>query len=64
MSTTETEIKKLLENEIDPYLGKDLVSSGALKNIHMHDQGATVEIELGFPVETRVPMCWTECRQH
>jgi len=51
MSTTETEIKKLLENEIDPYLGKDLISSGALKNIHTHDQGTTVEIELGFPVD-------------
>jgi ATP-binding protein involved in chromosome partitioning len=51
MSTTETEIKKLLENEIDPYLGKDLISSGALKNIRTHDQGTTVEIELGFPVD-------------
>ena len=51
MSTTEIEIKKLLESEIDPYLGRDLVGSGALKKIHTHDQGVTIEIELGFPID-------------
>ncbi len=46
---TNTQISDCLQQYIDPYLGKDLVSSRCLKNIEINQQHIILDIELGFP---------------
>ncbi|MDH3325626.1 MAG: iron-sulfur cluster carrier protein ApbC [Gammaproteobacteria bacterium] len=43
----ETQIKKY----VDPYLGKDLVSVNAVKNIAVDGENITIDLEMGFPVQ-------------
>ena len=51
MSQLESDIRQRLEADVDPYLGTDLVSAGALSGISIDGDTARVEIELGFPIE-------------
>jgi ATP-binding protein involved in chromosome partitioning len=51
MSQLESAIRECLEGDIDPYLGTDLISAGALTAIEIENGKACVKIELGFPIE-------------
>ncbi|RMD69782.1 MAG: DUF59 domain-containing protein, partial [Gammaproteobacteria bacterium] len=44
-------IEALLKEVQDPYLGKDLVSAKAVKNIAIEDGKVTVDVVLGYPAE-------------
>ena len=50
MNQTEERIRGILAADIDPYLGQDLVSAGAVVAIDTTQTPASVKIELGFPV--------------
>ncbi|MCC6709838.1 MAG: iron-sulfur cluster carrier protein ApbC [Gammaproteobacteria bacterium] len=50
MNHTEQTIRAALGADIDPYLGQDLVTAGAVVAIDAEASPATVKIELGFPV--------------
>jgi len=51
MEQLEQDIRDRLANDIDPYLGCDLVSAGAIRAITVDGRRATVDIELGFPID-------------
>ncbi|MEQ8234752.1 MAG: iron-sulfur cluster carrier protein ApbC [Gammaproteobacteria bacterium] len=51
MDQLEQDIRDRLASDVDPYLGCDLASAGALAAIDVDGRRATVRIELGFPVE-------------
>ena len=51
MEQLEQDIRDRLAGDIDPYLGCDLVSAGAIRAITVDGRRATVDIELGFPIE-------------
>ncbi len=51
MEQLEQDIRDRLAGDIDPYLGCDLVSAGAIRAIAVDGRRATVDIELGFPVD-------------
>ncbi len=49
MSVTQEQIETAIKQYIDPYLEKDLVSAGVVKNIDIDGDKAKVDIVLGFP---------------
>ncbi|MEQ8661630.1 MAG: P-loop NTPase, partial [Gammaproteobacteria bacterium] len=51
MQQLEQDIRSRLANDVDPYLGCDLVTAGALTAVDVDGRRATVRIELGFPIE-------------
>ena len=50
MSVTQEQISAAIAAVIEPYLGIDLVSAGAVKAIEVQGNSVRVAIELGFPV--------------
>ncbi len=46
---TQPQIEEALKGYIDPYMEKDLVSAGAVKDIAIDGDKVTVEVVLGFP---------------
>ena len=50
MSITQEAVSAAIESIVDPYLGRDLVSAGAVKEIEVEGDSVRVAIELGFPV--------------
>ncbi|MGR8921775.1 MAG: iron-sulfur cluster carrier protein ApbC [Gammaproteobacteria bacterium] len=50
MSQLESDIRARLAADVDPYLGCDLVSAGAVGDIKTDGSTVTVSIELGFPI--------------
>jgi ATP-binding protein involved in chromosome partitioning len=50
MDQLEDLIRAELHADIDPYLGTDLVSAGAVTGIDAGDDAATITLQLGFPV--------------
>lgn len=63
MSQLESAIRQCLEADVDPYLGTDLVSAGALSRISIDGDTARVEIELGFPIERYRPVLEARLRE-
>ena len=55
MSVTRADVENAIRTYVDPYLGVDLVTHGAIKSIAVSDTQIRVEIELGFPVERYRP---------
>jgi len=51
MEQLEQDIRDRLAGDVDPYLGCDLASAGAIREITVAGRSATVAIELGFPVD-------------
>ncbi|MBA3581700.1 MAG: iron-sulfur cluster carrier protein ApbC [Gammaproteobacteria bacterium] len=51
-NVTYEQVKQVLAEYQDPYLGTDLVSAHALKNIELADGNIKVQIQLGFPAKT------------
>ncbi len=51
MSISQADVEALLKELIDPYLGRDLVSAKAVKNIAVKGDEAKVEIMLGYPAK-------------
>ena len=49
MATTREAIEQQLASFIEPYLGTDLLSAGAVKSIETDDNGVRLAIELGYP---------------
>ncbi len=50
-----TAIENALKTYLDPYLGIDLVSAGAVREILLENHSVTIQIELGFPAKGYVP---------
>jgi len=50
MDELETRLRALLATDIDPYLGTDLVSAGAVTAVTPDGDGARITLELGFPL--------------
>ena len=46
---SQSQIEAHIKNYIDPYLGKDLVSAKAVKNIAIDGGKVTIDVSLGFP---------------
>lgn len=51
MSSTKTEIEKILGSWVDPYMEQDLVSAKTVKNIQCNDGHAKISIILGYPAK-------------
>ena len=52
MSTvSQLQIETQIKNYVDPYLGKDLVSVKAIKNISINGENVIIDVEMGFPVQ-------------
>jgi ATP-binding protein involved in chromosome partitioning len=49
MSVTQEQIESAIKQYIDPYLERDLVTAGSIKNIDIDGDNAKVEVVLGFP---------------
>jgi ATP-binding protein involved in chromosome partitioning len=49
MSANRAAIEAAIKQYVDPYMDKDLVSAGAVKNVAIDGNKATVVIQLGFP---------------
>jgi ATP-binding protein involved in chromosome partitioning len=49
MSVSQEQIETAIKQYIDPYLERDLVSAGSIKNIDIDGESAKVEVVLGFP---------------
>ncbi len=45
------DVEALLQQIVDPYMGQDLVTAKAVKNITVQDDAANVEIVLGYPAK-------------
>lgn len=44
-------IEQALSTWIDPYLGRDLISAGVIKNLSVEGTRASIEVQFGFPVD-------------
>ena len=49
MSVSQEQIESAIKQYIDPYLERDLVSAGSIKNIDIEGDSVKVEVVLGFP---------------
>ena len=49
MSVTQEQIESAIKQYIDPYLEKDLVTAGAIKDIKIEGDAVSVQVVLGFP---------------
>jgi ATP-binding protein involved in chromosome partitioning len=53
---TQVQIEDVLAQHTDPYLGTDLVTAKAVRNILIEGGNVTVELELGFPSKVYGPI--------
>ena len=51
MNDQQKAIEEILSQDHDPYLGTDLVSANAIKSISIDGNKASIDLELGFPIE-------------
>ncbi len=49
MSVTQEQVESAIKQYIDPYLEKDLVTAGAIKDIKIEGDAVNVQVVLGFP---------------
>lgn len=54
MSITVEVVQQALAKVIDPNTGKDLVSSKSAKNIQIHGEDVTLDVELGYPAKSQI----------
>ena len=54
MSLTPEHIRDILKNTVDPETGISPVTAGALKNIAVAGNDVSLDIELGYPVQSRL----------
>ncbi|MGB1882483.1 MAG: iron-sulfur cluster carrier protein ApbC [Gammaproteobacteria bacterium] len=64
MTTSESDVKKLLSEYHEPYLGCDLIEAGALLGIEQEDGATIVNLELGFPIERYGPVLEAALNEH
>ncbi len=50
-AVSQLQVETHLKEYVDPYLGKDLVTAGAIKNISVDGDRVSVDVELGFPAQ-------------
>jgi ATP-binding protein involved in chromosome partitioning len=55
MKNLKAKIEDKISQDIDPYLGIDLISAGALSAIDVENHNALVKIKVGFPVKRYAP---------
>ena len=56
MSITVDAVKAALSQVIDPNTGKDLVSSKSAKNIQLSGSDVSLDVELGYPAKSQIPL--------
>ncbi len=64
MTTSESDVKKLLSEYREPYLGCDLIEAGALLGIEQEDGATIANLELGFPIERYGPVLEAALNDH
>lgn len=50
-TVTQEQVKEALTQYVEPYMGKDLVSAKALKEISIDEGSVSLTVEVGFPIE-------------
>jgi ATP-binding protein involved in chromosome partitioning len=50
-NVTQAQVENAIKQYVDPYMEKDLVSAGCIKNIAIDGDKVTVEVVLGFPAQ-------------
>ncbi len=50
-NVTQAQVENAIKQYIDPYMEKDLVSAGCIKNIAIDGDKVTVDVVLGFPAQ-------------
>ena len=50
-NVTKEQVENALKQYIDPYLEKDLVAAGCIKNVAIDGDKVTVDVTLGFPAK-------------
>ena len=50
-NVTQAQVEQALKQYVDPYMDKDLVSSGSIKSVAVDGDKVTVEVALGFPAK-------------
>ena len=50
MDPIEEHLRQLLAADIDPYLGTDLISAGALTTVDVSSRPIRITLDLGFPI--------------
>lgn len=56
MSVTQEQVSAAIATVVDPYIGTDLVSAGALKSVAVDGSRVTIHLELGIPVTRYGPI--------
>jgi len=55
MSVTESQVQSALKQVIDPYTGRDLLSSKSARNIQISGNDVSLDIVLGYPAKSVMP---------
>ena len=55
MSVTESALLDALKTVVDPNTGQDLVSTKLLKNLRIHGDDVSFDVELGYPAKSQIP---------
>ncbi|GAB4296384.1 MAG: iron-sulfur cluster carrier protein ApbC [Thiohalomonadaceae bacterium] len=50
-NVTQAQVENAIKQYVEPYMGKDLVSAGCIKNIAIDGDKVAVEVVLGFPAQ-------------
>ncbi|WP_127477996.1 iron-sulfur cluster carrier protein ApbC [Sulfurivermis fontis] len=50
-NVTQAQVENAIKQYVDPYMDKDLVSAGCIKNIAIDGDKVTVDVVLGFPAQ-------------
>lgn len=56
MSVTPEQVSAAIASVVDPYIGTDLVTAGALKSVAVDGKRVTVQLQLGVPVTRYGPL--------
>jgi len=56
MPVTQEQVSDAIASVVDPYLGIDLVSAGAIKKITVEGNAVAVDVEIGIPVQRYAPL--------
>jgi len=55
MSLTTDQVRDTLKNTLDPDTGLSLMSTGAVKQLSVDGNDVSLDLELGYPVQSRLP---------
>ncbi|MBC7501344.1 MAG: iron-sulfur cluster carrier protein ApbC [Herminiimonas sp.] len=63
MSISVDAVKSVLSHIVDPNTGKDLVASKSARNIQLTGNDVSLDIELGYPAKSQIPLIRSQVEQ-